>query len=450
VRAVADWTPLSDVDPMPGDPDGLANLGRLLRSEAQGIRDALTRLAGVNTEEFWEGEAASAFANSRGGVAYSLEMVIGRIQLAADVLNGFVPAMGDCQSRGRIAVNRAREAEAALVKARLGVDDAARQAAADKAAADAFAEAHPGLTPPPPPASWGPNWQRMIEEAEQERAAAVLQFAAAVQDYDNAANHCADALSPAIADRLRNPQHHGLFSGVVHAVEGVAHTAVHVVEDAGKGVVDAGEWFGHEALEHLDNVSDVLGVAAMVTGFIPPLKGVSLALAGAKMAVDTVAVLAGKGDWNKVRDDAIGFALLGLGRGLTGVARSKVGLAAATKVETETKVMRGLMSETAEGEQGVERTLKVARLGVNIRRNSEVADEFAKDAARPLMRETVAMIRNFRAELPGHAVLSLSRSAVVAAGTYKGLEAYEHYHQFKELREVNEKYKLLPGTEKPE
>ena len=49
---------------MPGDPDGLAHLVRLLRSEAQGIRDALTRLAGVNTQEFWEGEAASAFANS--------------------------------------------------------------------------------------------------------------------------------------------------------------------------------------------------------------------------------------------------------------------------------------------------------------------------------------------------------------------------------------------------
>ena len=63
VRSGPEWknprlVPLSDVDPMPGDPDGLANLGRLLRSEAQGIRDALTRLAGVNTEEFWEGEAA--------------------------------------------------------------------------------------------------------------------------------------------------------------------------------------------------------------------------------------------------------------------------------------------------------------------------------------------------------------------------------------------------------
>ena len=139
-----------------------------------------------------------------------------------------------------------------------------------------------------------------------------------------------------------------------------------------------------------------------------------------------------------------------MGRGLTGVARSKVGLAAATKVETETKVMRGLISEAAEGEKGVERTLKVARLGVNIRRNSEVADEFAKDAARPLMRETVTMIQNFRVELPGRGVLSLRRSAVVAAGTYKGLEAYEHYDQFKELREVNEKYKLLLGTEKPE
>jgi hypothetical protein len=289
----------------------------------------------------------------------------------------------------------------------------------------------------------------LIEEAEQERAAAARQFAAAVEDYDHAANHCADSLSPAIADMLRNP-HHGFFSGVVHAVEGVAHTAVNVVEDAGRGAVDLGEWFGHEALDHLDNISDGLGFAAMVTGFFPPFKGISLVLTGAKMAVDTAAVLAGKGDWSKVGGDAIGFALFGLARGLTGFARSEVGVAAAGRLESETKVMRALVSETAEGEQEVERTLKVARLGVDMRRTSQVADDFAQDAARPLMRETVTMIRNFRVELPEGAALSLSRGAAFAAATHKGLEMYGHFHEFKELRELNEKYKVLPGTKNDE
>jgi hypothetical protein len=443
---MADWAPLSETDPLPGDPNGLAELVGLLRSEVLEIRDALNRLGSVNSEEFWEGEAASIFADTRGQLAYRMQMVVGRIQTSADALNGFVPAMGDCQSRARMAVNRARDAEAALARAHQGAEDAARQAAADKAAADAFAEANPGVTPPPPAASWGPNWQGMIEEAEQERAAAARQFAAAVDDYETAANHCADALGPAIADSLRNPQHHGFFSGVVHAVEGVAHTAVNAFEDVGKAAVDGAAWLGHETFEHLDTISDGLGFAAMVTGFFPPLKGMSLALSGAKMAVDTAAVLAGQGDWSKVRNDAIGVALFGLGRGLTGVARSRVGLAAATKVETDTEMLRAAMSKAAEGEEGVEQTLKVARLGVNIRRTSEVADEFAKDAARPLLRETVAMVRDFKLEVPGRAALSLSRGAVIAAGAHQGLEMYEHYDEFKELRELNEKYKILPGT----
>ncbi|MDQ1491828.1 MAG: hypothetical protein QOJ23_4342 [Actinomycetota bacterium] len=444
------WIPLSDVDPLPGDPNGLAELVAFLRSEALQMQDALNRLGAVNSEEFWEGDAASIFADSRGRLRPDLEMVIGRIRTSADALNAFIPAMGDCQSRARIAVNRAREAEIALARARFGAEDAARQAAADHAAAEAAAEAKPGVAPPPPPAYWGPNWNGMIEQAEQERAAAARFFNAAVHDYETAANQCANGLSPAIADRLRDPQHHGLFDRVVHAVEGVAGVGVKAVEEAGEGLVRGVEWFGETTLDHLDEVSEVLGVAAMVTGFIPPLKGVSLALAGTKMAVDASLVLAGRGDWSAVRDDAIGFAFYGAGRALTGIARAKTGLAAATKVAEDAKKMQGLLSETVEGEQAVQRTLDVTRLGVNMRRTNEVAKEFAEDAARPLMRETVATIRGFGAEVPGRAALSLSRSATICAIGVKGGETYGHYAEFKELRKLNEDHQFLPGPDRAE
>ena len=118
------WMPLSAGDPLPGDPDGLAQLADHLQKEADGMRDALARLRAVNASEFWEGEAATAFADARGRVAPDLELLIGRIQLSADALRGFVPAMGDCQRRGRIAVNRAREAEANLARAQAGLDEA--------------------------------------------------------------------------------------------------------------------------------------------------------------------------------------------------------------------------------------------------------------------------------------------------------------------------------------
>jgi hypothetical protein len=378
-------------------------------------------------------------------------MVIGRIQTSADALNGFVPAMGDCQSRARIAVNRAREAEATLARARLGAEEAAHQAAADKAAADAFAQANPGITPPAPPAYWGPNWNGIVEEAERERADAARQFATAIDDYETAANHCAGALSPAIADRLRNPQHHGLFDRVVHGAEGLGHAVARGAEELGKAAVNATEDYVHAYVEvagfvvdHLDLVSEGLGIASMVTGFVPGLQGVSLGLAGAKMAVDTGLALAGKGDWKAVRGDAIGFALFGVGRGLTGLARARVGVDAAAHAAEDARAIRDLASEAAAGERLAQNTARITQLGNKVRHATEVVQGFAQDAGQPVMRHTVDMIRDFGAELPDGAALSLSRGAAVYATAARGVEAYGHYGEFKEARETFEKHGLLP------
>lgn len=313
------------------------------------------------------------------------------------------------------------------------------------------------MTPPPPPAYWGNNWQAVIEEAEQERAVAARQFADAVHDYEAAANRCAESLHPAIADRLRDPHHRGLFGGIAHVVGGVGHTIAEGVEDVGAGVVHLAEDYVKTDLEiagfvveHLDVVSEGLGVASMAAGFVPGLQGVSLALSGAKLVLDLGLVVAGDGDWKAVGGDAAGFALFGLGRGLAAFSRSETGIAAATKVVSETDELRRVASGTAEGEQAVERTLEMSRLSVNIRRTREVANEFADDAARPLMRETLVMIRDFGAELPDRGVLSLSRGAMVAATAHKGVEAYEHYHALKEVHERDEKYGLIAHMEAAE
>src|SRR5205085_12524624 len=86
---------------MPGNPEGLAGLVSCLRREAADIRSAVDRLSAVNSEEFWEGDAATAFAEGRGRAVPDLEMVGHRIETSANALAGFVPAMGDCQTRGK-------------------------------------------------------------------------------------------------------------------------------------------------------------------------------------------------------------------------------------------------------------------------------------------------------------------------------------------------------------
>jgi GNAT superfamily N-acetyltransferase len=291
----------------------------------------------------------------------------------------------------------------------------------------------------------------MVEEAEQDRADAARQFAAAVHDYESAANHCADALSPAIADRLRDPQRHGLLDRVVHGAEGIGHAVAHGAEELGKATVRATQEYVNTYVEvagfvvdHLDVVSEGLGLASMAAGFVPGLQGVSLGLAGAKMALDTGLALAGKGDWKTVRGDAIGFALFGAGRGLTGLARARVSVDAAAHAAEDARTIRDLASETAAGERLAQNTARITQLGNNVRHANAVVQEFAQDAGRPLMSHTVAMIRDFGTELPDGAALSLSRGAAAYATAKEGVEAYGHYGEFKEAREILEKHGLLP------
>ena len=201
-----------------------------------------------------------------GRAAPDLDLAAGRIETTVTALNRYLQAMGDCQSRGRTAVLRARDADADIARAQGGIQAAAEQAARDAAAAGVRAAQNPGVAAPPPPtATWGPNWNSVLEEAQQARADAVRIFNTAVDDYDQAVRRCVADLGPAVHDALTDPVHHGLFDRVVHAAESGVRAGVHAVEDVNENVV---EW-SHEHFFTLDGISDSLGIAAAVAGFVP-------------------------------------------------------------------------------------------------------------------------------------------------------------------------------------
>lgn len=424
---------------MPGDPDGLSQLVTVLRGEATDIRQAISSLSTVNTAEFWEGDAARGFAEARGRAVPDLELVADRIDTSANALAGFVPALGDCQSRGRLAVSRAREAEATILKGKMGLEDAARQAAADQAAADAFAQANPGVAPPPPPAYWGPNWNGIIEEAEGERAAAARLFHQAVEDYDVAATRCAAALHPAIADDLRNPQHHGLLGGIAHRVGDIGHAAVHLAEEVGERVVEAAEDTAAPYVDvvkyfaDLDHISEGLGVAAMVTGFIPGAQGAALALNTAKLALD-----AGRGDWDEVKKDAVGFAALGVGRALTSLSRTATAADAVRKVANDATTIRQLTSEVTEGEELARKAARIAQLGRDVRQADDVVQDLAQGATSSVWQRTAGVL--WRNECPGEAGLSLSRGGAQWARAADTLETISKTKDVFDLGEMAQKH----------
>ena len=102
--------------------------------------------------------------------------------------------------------------------------------------------------PPPDPV---PVWRNLLEDAQRERDQAARRFTEAVEDYEQAAERCADLLQPAINDRLRN-RRRGFLGRVAGAV-------VEGVEDAGGALIGAGEAIGEriaDAGETLVNVGE--------------------------------------------------------------------------------------------------------------------------------------------------------------------------------------------------
>ena len=57
----ADWSPLADTDPVPGDPVEVAALGGRFQATADEIASAVRRLRTMCTDEFWDSGAGASF-----------------------------------------------------------------------------------------------------------------------------------------------------------------------------------------------------------------------------------------------------------------------------------------------------------------------------------------------------------------------------------------------------
>jgi hypothetical protein len=446
---VADWAPLAVGDPMPGEPDGIADLVRQLRGEAQRITAVAGRLRAVNAGDFWTGDAANEFSSRVGRAAPDLDLAAGRIETTVTALNRYLQAMGDCQSRGRTAVLRARDADADIARAQGGLQAAAEQAARDAAAAGVRAAQTPGVSSPAPPtATWVPNWNSVLEEAQQARADAVRLFNIAVGDYDDAVRRCVADLGPAVHDALTDPVHHGLFARVAHAAESGVRAGVHAVEDVNENVV---EW-SHEHFFTLDGISDSLGIAAAVAGFVPGAEGVALALSATKTALDYGLYRAGKKDWNDVKNDLVGTALFGAGRVLTGVSRARTAAEAAKETATASKEIAATSAEINEAEHAGEvveprllthlQTTQEARGGFE-----DITESLGQGTSRSWWRESGHAFRHLNLTAPGDDALTIDRYARYAA---KGSNVIESYSKTKDAAQLVKSATELATGDKPE
>ncbi|MBD0843086.1 hypothetical protein ICC28_31000 [Streptomyces sp. TRM68416] len=89
-----DWHPLAGSDPIPGDPDQVAALGRQLRRTAEELERQIRNLNAIAEVDSWDSKAGKEFREKATGNVKKLEAALTRYETAADALGDTVTEVG--------------------------------------------------------------------------------------------------------------------------------------------------------------------------------------------------------------------------------------------------------------------------------------------------------------------------------------------------------------------
>ncbi|MGI5437086.1 hypothetical protein ACQEV4_06375 [Streptomyces shenzhenensis] len=293
-----DWHPIADSDPIPGDPDQVAALGRQLRKTAEELDRQIRNLKAVAEVDSWDSKAGTEFRAKAKGNVKKLEAALKRYDTAADALGTRVDEVGGGYQDKLHArpmnyasdLNRAQEiADAALRDAKDAED---RKGAAQRSL--------DGLT--------GNGGKK--EDADKDRKGLEAKRDAA-GDEINAAREKVNA-----ATRIRN-------DAAKRACESIDAVISH---DSLK------DGFWDTAVAWVADVTATIatwcGILSLVVGWIPvvgqALAGVLGAIAMIATLINFVAtfvqVLQGNAEWMDLGFAALGFLMMGVGKGFSKIA----------------------------------------------------------------------------------------------------------------------------------
>ncbi|MEU6732825.1 putative T7SS-secreted protein [Streptomyces physcomitrii] len=287
----AEWAVLGeDGDPVPGNPEEVARLGRSLRKTADAIRKQADEIKALSDVEAWKGKAATEFRDQAEEADGKLRKAFKRYDVAAKAL-GTEVAPGERESY-------ASELKRAQTKADKALEDAKEADSEQKAHAKALdklpedtAEDDPG--------------RKKLEGREQAAGSALAQAKRDLSAAKGIRNDAARKAAKAIRDVIEND---GLKDGRWDKFKDWVHD--------NKGWID-------EVLEWSGRIATVCGGLSLVVGWIPvigqALAGILGTIALIATAVSLVGhlalALAGEGSWFDVAMDVVGLATLGIGRG---------------------------------------------------------------------------------------------------------------------------------------
>ncbi|MFF8934856.1 putative T7SS-secreted protein [Streptomyces paradoxus] len=300
-----EWAVIGEAsDPIPGDPEEVAKLGRELRKTAEAIKKQAGEIKSLASVDEWKSKTAEEFRKDAEEAEGKLRKAFKRYDVAADALGEKV-IDGGCSSQYASELHRAQTmADKALRDAR----DADDERNASSTAIEKL-----------PKSTGEDDLDRKRLQKRQDAASSALERAR--KDLE-AAKDVRDAAAKRARDAIR------------HAIDndGLKDGAWDKFKD---WVNDNSGWI-EKVLEVSGWVSTICGTLALMVGWIPivgqVLAGVlgTIALVATLISLvgHTLLALAGKGSWFDVALDIVGIATLGIGRGALAGAK---GASAAAK-----------------------------------------------------------------------------------------------------------------------
>lgn len=346
----SDWHPVADNDPVPGDPDRVAKLGKKLRKTATELERQIKNLKAVAEVDSWDSKAGREFREKANGNVKKLEAAFKRYDTAADAFGSEVTEVGGryedkLHAKPKNYASDLNRAQEIADKARTEARDADDRKSAKQKSLDALSNKD---------GKGDKSDQRKLEEARDEAGdeieAAKAKIEQAKKIRDDAAKRARDAIEDVIADDSLKD---GFWESLVDDLKSV-----------------------------MEMVSTVCGVLALLVGWIPVI---GQALAGALGAIAMIATLIGtvatiiqvfqgNADMMDLGMAALGFLMMGVGKAFSKVA--------------------GKFAKNALSRMGDARVAKTAAQVKRARKsvNRASGDSFHVDGSRPFssLRESVA------------------------------------------------------------
>ena len=324
------WSPLSDTDPVPGDPWKVNELGTHLVEQAEKIRDMVTALTKVQADDI-KSVVIDSMIDKRDEVVPDLKLLAERYETSGNALRVYSDNLDRAQEMAKQARTDSWDAQRRISAAQQAI------AAANPTVMSAAGAAVIAAPVAPVGPVIGPNHEEELRlaKADLDKAERLLEEATELRDM--AADKARTKLDDANHDDLKNPNRSwsSPISSTWDSIKNLPKNAVTLSTAAaagaaafadnpftavGKAAVGLTKWTleSFSNLEtfssHLGLIGGALGIAAL---FFPPtslIATIGFAISATKLGVDTYLASTGRASWGDVTMSAFGMAAFGAAR----------------------------------------------------------------------------------------------------------------------------------------